>query len=255
MVCERAHGQWDHQIRFEWGATGATSLRADVSVVIDVLSFSTSVTIAVERGMQVYPYRWRDESAADFAAQHEAHLAVGRVEALGLAGPPPPCLSPSALLTCEPVERLVLPSPNGSTITQHLGALGGRVLIGCLRNADAVAAHLEELVREGRSVALVAAGERWTTDDSLRPAWEDQIGAGAIAAAMGLRGALRRAGPEVLATAEMFAATAPMLRERMAGCASGRELIALGWDADVNAAAALNSSSTVPHLRGGVLTS
>ena len=57
------HDQAGHRIRLEWGPTGAAVIarRADVAVVVDVLSFTTTVTVAVERGITVYPFRWRDE--------------------------------------------------------------------------------------------------------------------------------------------------------------------------------------------------
>jgi hypothetical protein len=54
-------GQRDHAVRFDWGLPGALATDADVCVVVDVLSFSTSVTIAVERGMRVFPFAWKDE--------------------------------------------------------------------------------------------------------------------------------------------------------------------------------------------------
>jgi 2-phosphosulfolactate phosphatase len=74
--------QLDAGVRFDWGLTGARSL-GDVngcSVVVDVLSFSTTVSIASNRGMVVFPYRWRDGTAAEFAAANNAELAVGRSE-------------------------------------------------------------------------------------------------------------------------------------------------------------------------------
>ena len=74
-------GQRDHAVRFNWGLPGALATAADVCVVVDVLSFSTSVTIAVERGMQVFPFAWKDERAASYAARLGAALAVGRLEA------------------------------------------------------------------------------------------------------------------------------------------------------------------------------
>lgn len=52
--------------------------RADVSVVVDVLSFSTSVTVAVGRGIRVFPYRWKGNRAEDFARENDAVLALGR---------------------------------------------------------------------------------------------------------------------------------------------------------------------------------
>ncbi|MFE7855456.1 hypothetical protein [Streptomyces sp. NPDC057403] len=45
---------------------------------VDVLSFTTSVTVAVEAGTRVFPYAWRDETAAAFARDKGAALAVGR---------------------------------------------------------------------------------------------------------------------------------------------------------------------------------
>lgn len=71
------YGQGDFRLRMDWGPVGAHAARADVSVVVDVLSFSTSVCIAVERGMRVYPYRWKGEQAETFACENDAVLAVG----------------------------------------------------------------------------------------------------------------------------------------------------------------------------------
>jgi 2-phosphosulfolactate phosphatase len=40
----------------------------------------------------------------------------------------------------------------------------------------------------------------------------------------------------------------------LAGCSSGQELLADGYGADVELAAALDTSTAVPRLRDGVLT-
>ena len=48
---------------------------ADVVVVVDVLRFTSAVSAAIESGCVVFPYRWADEGAADFAAEHGAMLA------------------------------------------------------------------------------------------------------------------------------------------------------------------------------------
>ena len=60
-----AHQQCPYSVRFEWGITGASALAldADVSVVVDVLSFTTTLSVAVEQGIEVFPYRWRDDGA------------------------------------------------------------------------------------------------------------------------------------------------------------------------------------------------
>ncbi|MFH8612920.1 hypothetical protein ACH4D5_36160 [Streptomyces sp. NPDC018029] len=88
--------QKGHGVRFEWGPTGAERLAADVAcmVVVDVLSFTTSVTVAVEAGTRVFPYRWRDATASAFAERVGADLAVGRSMATESS---PWTLSPAAL--------------------------------------------------------------------------------------------------------------------------------------------------------------
>lgn len=243
-------GQGEYLVRFDWGLTGARVLSPEVLVVVDVLSFSTSVTIAVERGMQVLPYRWNDDSAVLFAKQRGAVLAVWRLEAVK-DGSSLPSLSPASLLTCDPVERLVLPSPNGSTIV-HEAAADSEVVIGCLRNATAVAAHLEAAVHRGESVAVIAAGERWCDDDSLRPAVEDLLGAGAILSALAVRRGTDGFSPEAKLAAEAFAAVGD-LADRLETCVSGRELSDKGFGADISVAAELDASTIVPVLHGDTI--
>lgn len=244
-------GQDGFDVRFEWGPTGAREVAADVSVIVDVLSLSTSVTIAVERGMRVFPYRWKDASAAEFAAAHDAVLAVGRLESTKTDAVVAPSLSPAGLLACEVTPRLVLPSPNGSTIAALLAQSGSVVVIGCLRNAGAVAGWLSRCLDDGSSVAVIAAGERWGSDDSLRPATEDQLGAGAILSALQLRGYGDRLSVESRATAALFDATVRELSDALRNCVSGKELAAKGFGADVDVAAALDASSVIPVLTDG----
>jgi 2-phosphosulfolactate phosphatase len=179
-----AHSQAAHKIRLDWGPTGATAISstADIAVVVDVLSFTTTLSIATSRGTTVHPFPWKDDRAAAFADDKHAVLAVGRFEARKL-GDGAPSLSPAQLLTSEPVARLVLPSPNGSTICSALQATSQDLTVvgASLRNRTAIAEWLAPLVDAGRTVAFVPAGERWP-DDSLRPALEDLWGAGAVLA-------------------------------------------------------------------------
>ncbi|MGW7667704.1 hypothetical protein ACWGJX_11260 [Streptomyces sp. NPDC054775] len=89
--------QQGYGVRFEWGPTGAQQLAQDAAcpVVVDVLSFTTSVTVAVEAGTRVFPYAWRDETASAFARSKAAALAVGRRAATSTS---PWSLSPPAPL-------------------------------------------------------------------------------------------------------------------------------------------------------------
>ncbi|MFB7115609.1 2-phosphosulfolactate phosphatase [Streptomyces sp. NPDC056291] len=197
--------QQEHGVRFEWGPTGAQQLASDAAclVVVDVLSFTTSVTVAVEAGTQVFPYPWRDETASAFAQNKVAALAVGRRAATSAS---PWSLSPAALRQAPFTPRLVLPSPNGSAIAAAAG--DSMVVAGCLRNATAVGRWL---ARHGygtaeHPVVVIAAGERWP-DASLRPALEDLLGAGAIIADLGSRG-VGPLSPEASAAQACFAQAA-----------------------------------------------
>lgn len=197
-------GQHRHPVRFDWGPTGAQAVEADLAVVVDVLSFSTSVCVAVERGMSVFPYRWKGAGASGFAGDRDAVLAVGRLESTLPDSPTALSLSPAALLGGPSVPRLVLPSPNGSTITANLDESGARVVVGCLRNSAAVAEVIAARLEQGDSVAVVAAGERWRDDDSLRPALEDHLGAGAVLSALVGLGYRDSMSPEASAAADLF---------------------------------------------------
>ncbi len=244
-------GQGDFGTRFDWGLAGATVTQPDIAVVVDVLSFSTSVTVAVERGMQVLPLSWRGQRAAEFAATHDASLAVGRLEATRDDAVPAPSLSPASLLRCEATRRLVLPSPNGSTIAHSLDDTEAVVLAGCLRNSDAVATWLLPAAQAGRSIAVIAAGERWSHDDSLRPALEDHLGAGATLSAMVRLGHSTGFSPEAAAAAQLYDAVAENLPQTLRNCVGGRELSSKGFAADVHVAADLNASSVVPVMVEG----
>src|SRR5262249_34586768 len=69
--------QQEFDIRCEWGAHGIAVLApvSDVIIIIDVLSFSTSVDVAVAQGAMVFPYRWRDDTALAYATSVGATLA------------------------------------------------------------------------------------------------------------------------------------------------------------------------------------
>ncbi|MER5603907.1 2-phosphosulfolactate phosphatase [Streptomyces sp. NPDC002265] len=242
--------QAGHGVRFEWGPTGADRLAADVAcvVVVDVLSFTTSVTVAVESGTRVFPYRWRDVTASAFADQRGADLAVGRRMATASS---PWSLSPAALRRAPFTPRLVLPSPNGSAIAASAGE--SRVVAGALRNATA-AAHW--LVSQGygtadRPVAVIASGERWP-DGSLRPAMEDLLGAGAVIAALRER-LSDTLSPEAALAAAVFQAT-PDIGAAVAASSSGRELIGGGFAEDVLVATELDVCTAVPVLIDGAFT-
>lgn len=251
------HDQSAHRVRMEWGPTGAAAVAADVTVVVDVLSFTTTLSIAVERGITVLPYVWRDERAREYAAERDAVLAVGRLEARSLAPDEPRgiSLSPAEMATAEltGVERIVLPSPNGSTICFALAEAGASVVAASLRNASAVAAYLAPLLRGGATCAVVAAGERWR-DGTLRPCVEDLWGAGAVIAGI-VDSGLPGLSPEARVAELAFRGVRADLVAELAACASGVELAAAGYADDVEVAGQVDVSRVVPVLEAGAFVS
>ncbi|MYE22390.1 MAG: hypothetical protein F4Y01_00280 [Gammaproteobacteria bacterium] len=230
-----AHLQAGFDVRCEWGLAGVEALAptSDVVVVVDVLSFTTCVAIAVANGAGVLPYRFRDETASDFAVRSGALLASSRAGG-GYS------LSPASLLEIPAGTRLVLPSPNGATIS--LAAQGVRIIAACLRNAPAVARAAAGF---GARIAVIPCGERWP-DGSLRPALEDWLGAGAVIAS--LNGSKS---PEAMAAERLFAAARGELTGLVRSCASAREIIDRGFASDVELARELDCSDVVPVLMDG----
>src|SRR5438045_1829788 len=228
--------QAEYEIRCEWGQAGVTHLapHSDVVVIVDTLSFSTCVDIAVGRGAAVYPYKWIEASAIEFAERVGGVVAGRRRSSEGYT------LSPVSLLNIPDGTKLVLPSPNGSTLTLSTG--DKPTLAGCLRNARAVASAAEQL---GGSVLVVPAGERWP-DGTLRPCFEDLITAGAIIAHF--RGTKS---PEALLAQAAFISLADKLPALLRRCCSGKELIERGFAEDVELAAQLNVSDVAPSVVDG----
>jgi 2-phosphosulfolactate phosphatase len=233
------------RIRFDWGLAGARALVADaapgdVAVVVDVLSFTTTLAMALERGIEVLPYPWADEEAPAYAERHGALLARGRREGLATGSL---SLSPASFEGAAVAQRVVLPSPNGSTIAFALADSGVRVVGACLRNAAAVGERLRD--QPGR-VLVVAAGEHWPGGE-LRPAVEDLWGAGAVLAALGAD-----ASPEARAAVAAYDVARVRIEQELADCASGRELVSAGFARDVALAAATDVARVVPVLRDRV---
>lgn len=236
-----------YRVRCDWGPSGADAVGPGASIVavVDVLSFTTALTVAADRGVEVFPYRWRDERAAAFAAAHRATLAVGRSD---VDPNRPVSLSPPTIRTAPELQRLVLPSPNGSTIARRL-AEGGATVIGVsLRNAAAAARWTARHLADTAVVAVVAAGERWK-DGSLRPAAEDQWGAGAYVEGLLAEGVTGMS-PEAEAAAATYRHVASDIRGALLHCVGGRELVDRGFPQDVRIAAEVDTSDVVPVLSG-----
>jgi 2-phosphosulfolactate phosphatase len=153
-------------------------------------------------------------------------------------------------------------STNGADVAAAAG--DALVLVGSLRNAAAVARAVQtvqERRQQRTSVAVIAAGER-DAAGSLRFAVEDQLGAGAVIAALTDLG-LDHTAPEAAVAAEGFRALKRALRHLLIASGSGRELeIGVASTArmaqsgispaSVVDAAVLDATDVVPALREGV---
>jgi 2-phosphosulfolactate phosphatase len=209
------HSQSSYQVRFDWGIEGARTVAADadVIVIVDVLSFCTTVDVAVAGGGSV------ELAAAD---------GLGADGESGKAGQP---------------------GADGSRIAAALAGHSGTVIAGSLRNATAVAqwilAHQDETGNR-LAIAIIAAGDR--RGGAARVTVEDLLGAGAIIDALAAIG-LDACSPEAAAAAASFAGLKRATRHLITASASGRELADLGFADDVRLAVQTDVSSTIPVLR------
>ncbi len=231
------YDQSNFDVRCEWGAKGVEQLSpiSDVVIVVDILSFSTCVEIANSRGAIVFPFPWQPQLAREFAESAGAELAIGRWN--DTRGSGSYSLSPASLSHIPKGTRLVLPSPNGSSLSLATGKTP--TLAGCLRNSRAVALAA---MNYGNRIAIVPAGEKWH-DGSLRPAFEDFIGAGTIASH--LKGSLS---PESQIAIAAYRNVLGDLKHSLKQCGSSKELIGKGFERDVDLAAECDASDCVPTL-------
>ena len=237
------------EVHLEWGPAGArlAAERGDVVVIVDVLAFSTSVVLAAERGGIPLSYSaaeldamgGRDRAAAELRAEVVARDRAATTARFSL--------SPASLATIAPGDRVIFTSLNGAACTSA-ASKAPLVIVGALTNRSAVADAIRQTLRAGVAArcTIVACGERWPSvsgePDSLRPSVEDLLGAGAIASAA----------PDLHLSAEAAIAAASYdivaerIHEALLGCVSGRELLDRGFPDDVELAARVDSSSTVP---------
>jgi 2-phosphosulfolactate phosphatase len=224
----------------EWGMAGVKAQRERVSVIVivDVLSFSTAVDVALSRGAVVYPFPYGEGHTAQEAADRVGAVLAQPRRTLGGQF----SLSPVSLATVPEGMKLMLPSPNGSRLSLACGDTP--VLTGCLRNATAVARAARQIAGDG-DIGVVPAGELWP-DGTLRPAIEDLLGAGAIISHLDLP-----CSPEAQVARDAYRAAGSEIASLIRSSVSGRELVSGGFPQDVEIAVAENISSIAPMLTDG----
>lgn len=216
---ESPFDQRRYQVRHDWGVGGLRRLApAEVVVVVDVLRFSTAVT---------------DQLDARQAAPRSSDLAAGEGVPL------------DASAHAVPID--------GAAVAQAAAGSGAVVLLGCLRNARAVAdavLDIQHARAERTSIAVIAVGEPAGrgTGAPLRFTVEDQLGAGAIIDALGGRG-IDHTSPEAAAACEAFRGLRGAARHLLTASGSGQEMLDRGARDEVLNASAVDAASVVPVLR------
>ncbi|MEF7563771.1 2-phosphosulfolactate phosphatase [Bacillus infantis] len=239
--------QSPYRCRVEWGKRGAreAAARGDIIIVVDVLSFSSAVVSAAAFGAEIYPYPPHLDGQK-YAESLGAEYIFGRAEAAKLGKP---TVSPVSFNKEHAGKKYVLISLNGAYCT-WIGAKAAAVLAGSLLNASAAAAAANILQKQlGAGITIIPCGEKWADagehEDSLRPAVEDYLGAGAILSYLD-----GEKSPEAAVCEGAFQAAQPKLAEYLWECGSGRELRARGFEQDVVHCSRLDAMDTVPVLRG-----
>ena len=239
--------QAGYDVRFDCGASGAArhSCAGGAVALVDVLCFTTAVSVAIQRGTSaVYPAPSAGSRAARLAVAAGAALAVER---RAVTKDRPWSCSPAALRLAPPAPRLVLPSVNGSVIA---AAVRGTAVAASLRNAGAVGSWLARRVIEATSpVTVIAAGAR-RPNGTLRPALEDLLGAGAVIAALVARKAGLRLSREASAALALYSSMVSV-PDAVRACASSVELAERGYAEDVEVAVQVDADDAVPVLVDG----
>lgn len=240
----------EFKCHFDWFPKGASeaAARGDIIVIVDVLSFSTSVAYAVNNGAIIIPC-FDPDLVEKIAEQNNALISVSRSD-VPLKGKY--SLSPATFLNAASGEKIVLASPNGARCCLN-SAGAQQVIIGGIVNARAVADFVKLIIEStGKSVNVIACGEReyGSFDGELREAEEDYLGAGAIISYLNCNKT-----KEALACETYFDSHRENLATKISNCQSGVELSVLGYNQDVDLAIKLNCLKVVPVFENGNISS
>ncbi len=245
MTMKDIFNQAPFQCRMDWGLRGAYEAadRGNIVIIVDVLSFSSTVVTALHFGTTIYPFPMEGD-VNEFGKSVGAEVLFGRKEAKELGKP---SLSPVSFNKTYKGKKFVLSSLNGAAcakISKKVPAL----LIGCLLNALAVAKAAKQLQKKTEaSITIIACGEQWDNKrengDKLRPCIEDYLGAGAILSELdGTKS------PEAKVCIAAFQNSQTEINKLIWDSSSGRELREKGFAEDVSYSSQFNTFHEVPIL-------
>jgi 2-phosphosulfolactate phosphatase len=234
-----------YECKMEWGRRGAREAaeRGDIVMIVDVLSFSSTVVSALDKGAIIYPYPPNLDGKL-YAESIGAEFILGRAEAARLDKP---TLSPVSFNQEHNSKKYVLTSLNGSFCT-WIASKVPALLIGSLLNASSVAYAANQIQKQTKAnITVIPCGEQWEDnkihEDTLRPAMEDYLGAGAILSYLA-----GKKSPEAELCTTAFLHAKHIIDEFIWDCGSGRELREKGFESDVTHCSRLNVYQTVPVL-------
>lgn len=229
-------------VAFTYPELRAFDLADRVVVVIDVLRATTTMVTAFEHGCRAFIPTTTPEEARAEVARHAPGTAILAGERGGHridrfeAGNSPYDYPPEVVAD----KTVVLTTTNGTYALR--AAAGGRlVLVGALRNAEAVA---RRVIRSGLDPLFACSGE------TERYSLEDSLCAGRMVARVRVLNPgpldLRDGAVGALALFEWAADRVPAI---VAGSEWGRKLVALGREIDVRFCSEVDVSGVVPVLR------
>jgi len=217
-------------------------------VVFDVLRATTTMTAALAAGVrEIHIFGSVAEAAQAARDQGDTTpetrpLLCGEVRCL-----PPPGFdlgnSPGAFSPAEHAGRTLFMATTNGTRALVAARAAPLLLAGALVNASAVA---RRLLREGLDVTLLCAG----TGGDI--AMEDLLGTGAVLESLLLASATLESDAAQIAL-HLFRAYRSHLRETLAQTAGGRNVLAVGLDADLDFAARLDAIDALGVVRDNPL--
>ncbi|MGZ4856929.1 MAG: 2-phosphosulfolactate phosphatase [Methanobacteriaceae archaeon] len=209
------------------------SLSKDISIMVDVLRASTTITMAMDNFSKIIPVRSLEE-AIQLAMQHNSILAGERdgavVDGFDVGNSP---------LDIQKFKgkSLVLTTTNGTRI---LEGIKGKTLIGSFVNATAVAEKALEMAEEHIEVVMAGVKGNFVIEDFL--------GAGEIISL------LQEQELDEMALAALMATQNPeKVNEAVLKSRSAYSLIKQGFEADIDFCLKRDITTKVPLYEKGII--
>lgn len=233
------------EARLEWGIKGvaAAMRRGDVIIIVDVIRFTSAVVSAASKGHEVVPMP-TDAEARDFAKEN----GLPHFDGMG-------ALCPKNFFGIAS-KRIVLPSPNGATLSYNASGNGGAFIASYLNATAAAEEAYESAARAGKNLSFIASGEVGDERRVWLPEWERALAGGNelfcvedfMCAGLVASKIAAEKSPELLSAEMEFQKNAGRLRRTLEESASGIEVMLAGHHEDVTAYSHVDAYRVAPRL-------